>query len=66
MKTQDSIDFDKTVKNLIENDLHQMLIDELFEQTDDAFKIGGRSQSTVIKSTIDKSKSARFSEIPPE
>ena len=31
MKAQDCVDFDKTVKHLIENNLHSMLIDELFE-----------------------------------
>lgn len=31
MKAQDSIDFDKTVKYLIEKNMHPMLIDELFE-----------------------------------
>ena len=31
MKAQDCIDFDKTVKYLIEKNMHPMLIDELFE-----------------------------------
>lgn len=31
LRTQECIDFDKTVKHLIENKMHQMLIDELFE-----------------------------------
>ena len=38
LETQNSIDFDKTVRLLIENGVIQVLIDELFEQTDAAIK----------------------------
>ena len=31
LNIQDSIDFDKTVSALIENRVHQMILDELFE-----------------------------------
>ena len=52
MKIQDCIDFDKTVKHLIESNLHPMLIDELFEQTDDSFKISDRSEPLPIGKNI--------------
>lgn len=66
MKAQDCVDFDKTVKHLIENNLHSMLIDELFEQTDDSFKISDRSAPITMKNNLEKFKSARYTEIPPE
>lgn len=66
MKTQDCIDFDKTVKHLIENKLHSMLIDELFEQSDDYFKISDRSDPIPIKNSLEKFKSARYVDISPQ
>ena len=38
LNVQGSINFDKTVKVLIDNKVQQMVIDELFEQTDEAMK----------------------------
>ena len=66
MKVQECIDFDKTVKHLIEKNIHSMLIDELFEQTDDFFKISDRSAPITVKNNFEKFKSARYIEIPPE
>ena len=43
-----------------------MLIDELFEQTDDFFKISDRSDPLPIKSNLEKFKSAREMEISPQ
>jgi len=66
MKAQDCIDFDKTVKLFIEKNMHPMIIDELFEQTDDSFKISDRSAPITVKNNLEKFKSARYIEIPPE
>lgn len=38
LNVQDVIDFDRSLKLLIENKLHKMLVDELFEQTDASVK----------------------------
>ena len=35
---QETINFDQTVMALIDNNVHSLLIDELFEQTNDAMK----------------------------
>lgn len=59
MKIQDCIDYDVTMKFIIEQGSHSILTDELFEQTDDAIK-------NILQPT-DKEKgkliSARFKKI---
>lgn len=64
MKTQDCCDFDKTVKLLIELKKHTMLVDELFEQTDESFKHEDRNEIVTKKS--EKFVSARQQKIPQE
>lgn len=49
---QDAIDFDRTVSVLIDNRVHNMLIEDLFEQTADALKESSEEE-------IDRSMSAR-------
>lgn len=54
MHVQDVIDFDRTIRILIENRLHVVLIDELFNQTDDSVK-----DTSDVGDPPDKSGSAR-------
>ena len=61
MKTQDCIDFDKTVKVLVENKLHSMLIEELVEQTDASFKSQESGEcGSLHKNYKNQFQSARF------
>lgn len=68
IKTQDCCDFDKTVKFLIEQNKHTMLIDELFEQTDESFKNEDRNKLVTPEKSQKASKvvSAREVKIPPQ
>lgn len=43
-----------------------MLIDELFEQRDDSFKIQDRTDPIPNKNNLEKFKSARYAEIPAQ
>ena len=42
------MDFDKTAKTLIDLKLHTMLINELFDQTDDSFATSGNERDVVL------------------
>jgi len=41
LTVQDSIDYESTIKVCIEQNIQSMLIDELFEQTDESITSGG-------------------------
>ena len=45
---QDSINYDNTVMVLIDNNVHELIIDELFDQTDDAIKQGEDSDDEKV------------------
>jgi hypothetical protein len=55
MHVQDTIDFDRSIRILIDNRLHVVLIDELFNQTDDSIK-----DTADVGDAPDKSVSSRL------
>lgn len=61
LNVQDVVDYDLSLKLLIENKLHRMLIDELFEQTDASLK---SNEPEIDLSRITDFVSARHKVIP--
>ena len=57
------MDYDKSIKILIENNIYRMLIDELFEQTDASLK---SNEEEIDLSRNTEFKSARHKKIPKD
>ena len=61
LNVQDVMDFDRSLKILIDNNIYRMLIDELFEQTDASLK---SNEAEIDLARVTDFQSARYKKIP--